>query len=187
MIENSNIIFIGGMHGVGKTTFINEVKAQCPSIVCLSCSTLLNWSDPTYKEVDSIDANQQVLLVNLPHFIEDDKSYLLDGHFCLLTAQGRVERVPIEVFQAIRPRMIVVLEANPELISQRLQTRDNKAYSIPMLGAFQQEEVRYARKVARTLHVPFLVCADENRCEVITEVLKLLRGRSMMRRKYSIK
>ena len=187
MSENRNSIFIGGIHGVGKTTFINEVKAQYPSIVCLSCSTLLNWSNPAHKEVDNVDANQQELLVNLPHFIEDDKSYLLDGHFCLLTAQGRVERVPIEVFQAIRPRMIVVLEANLELISQRLQTRDNKAYAIPILDAFQQEEVRYAREVAQTLCVPFLVCADENRCEVMSEVLKLLRSRSMLRRKYSIK
>ena len=187
MIQNRHILFIGGVHGVGKTTFINEVKKQCPSVVGLSCSTILSWSNPAHKEVDNVDANQNKLLANLSHFIEDGKPYLLDGHFCLMTAQGHVERVPITVFQTIQPRMIVVLKANPEVISQRLQTRDNKAYSIPMLGAFQQEEVRYARKVARTLHVPFLVCADENRCEVITEVMKLLRGRSMMRRKCSIK
>ena len=174
MVQNRNILFIGGVHGVGKTTFINEVKKQCPSVVGLSCSTILSWSNPAHKEVDNVDANQNKLLANLPHFIEDGKPYLLDGHFCLMTAQGHVERVPITVFQTIQPRMIVVLKANPEVISQRLQTRDNKAYSIPMLDAFQQEEVRYAREVARTLGIPFLLCDDGNRLEVISDVLEIL-------------
>lgn len=174
MRKSSDIIFIGGIHGVGKTTFVNQIKAQRPSIVGLSCSTILSWRNPAHKEVDDVDANQNKLLANLPHFIVNGNTYLLDGHFCLMTAQGNVARVPMEVFQTIHPKMIVVLEANSEIISQRLQVRDSKPYPIPMLDAFQQEEVSYAREVAHTLGIPFLLCNDENRDEVIDGILSVL-------------
>lgn len=108
MSKSNKIIFIGGVHGVGKSTFVNSVKAKCPSVEGISCSTIMKWKNPAHKKVENVEENQNKLLTNLPYFIDLDKNYLLDGHFCLLTEKNTIERVPIEVFENINPDMIIL-------------------------------------------------------------------------------
>ena len=83
MTKTKKIIFICVVYGVGKSTFVNSVKRRCPFVEGLSCSTILNWKNPALKEVENVEDNQNKLIENLPYFIDLDKSYLLDGHFCL--------------------------------------------------------------------------------------------------------
>lgn len=67
MTKKKKIIFIGGVYGVGKSTFVNSVKKKCPFVEGLSCSTILNWKNPAFKEVESVEDNQNKLLENLGH------------------------------------------------------------------------------------------------------------------------
>lgn len=166
MSKSKKIIFIGGVHGVGKSTFVDAVKVKCPFVVGLSCSTILKWENPVHKAVENVEENQNKLLSNLPYFIDMDKNYLLDGHFCLLTEQNTIERVPMEVFEAINPDMIVLLEECPAVICQRLYKRDAIQYSEDLIKAFLHEERTYATEVADTLGIHFKCCnsATMNSC-----------------------
>ena len=67
-----NIVFVGGIHGVGKSHFADRIKTQVPIIELLSCSNVLHWVDPTQKEVEDVSANQDRLIVNLRKIVDVD-------------------------------------------------------------------------------------------------------------------
>ncbi len=174
MSKSKKIIFVGGIHGVGKGTFIEAVTARCQSVEGLSCSTILKWENPTHKVVENVEENQNKLLANIPYFIDMDKEYLLDGHFCLLTENGDIERVPMDVFETINPDMILLIEENPTIICQRLLQRDSVLYSIELIKAFLQEERTYAKEVAETLGIPIKVCNPEKWDTYIDDIVDYL-------------
>ena len=171
MHKTGKIIFVGGVHGVGKSTFASMIKSKYSQIESLSCSDIIKWENPTHKKVQNVGKTQNTLLRNLPYFIDQDKNYILDGHFCLLTEHGDIERVPIEVFETMSPSMIVVLKEEPNVICQRLIQRDSHNYSLELITEFQEKEIRYAKEVADTLGVPLEECDSTNRDNVIFSVL----------------
>lgn len=170
MFKNGKNIFVGGVHGVGKSTFSVVVKQKCRSIECLSCSKIIKWENPSHKEVENVEKTQDALLANLPYFIDQDKNYLLDGHFCLLTEQGTIERVPMEVFEVTSPSLIIVMKEEPAIICQRLNKRDSPNYPIELVTNFQKEELKSAAEVADTLGVPLEICNRENSEDIIEYV-----------------
>lgn len=170
MFKNGKIIFDGGVHGVGKSTFSAVVKQKCRSIECLSCSKIIKWENPSHKEVENVEETQDALLANLPYFIDQDKNYLLDGHFCLLTEQGTIERVPIEVFEVMSPSLIIVLKEEPAIICQRLNKRDSHNYPIELVTNFQEEELKYAAEVADTLGISLEICDSEKQNAIVQSV-----------------
>lgn len=171
MHKTGKIIFVGGVHGVGKSTFASMIKSKNSQIDSLSCSDIIKWENSAHKEVENVGETQNKLLRNLPYFIDQDKNYILDGHFCLLTEHGGIERVPIEVFETMSPSMIVVLKEEPNVICQRLNQRDSHNYSLELITEFQEKEIIYAKEVADTLGVPLEECNSTNRKNVILSVL----------------
>lgn len=176
MSKSNKIIFIGGVHGVGKSTFVNSVKAKCPSVEGISCSTIMKWKNPAHKKVENVEENQNKLLTNLPYFIDLDKNYLLDGHFCLLTEKNTIERVPIEVFENINPDMIILLEECPTVICQRLSDRDTIQYSEDLIKNFLLEEKMYANEVADNLGIPLKCSNSETRNICIDELIQYIKS-----------
>ena len=170
MFKNGKIIFVGGVHGVGKSTFSAVVKQKCRAIECLSSSKIIKWENPSHKEVENVEETQDPLLANLPYFIDQDKNYLLDGHFCLLTEQGTIERVPIEVFEVMSPSLIIVLKEEPAIICQRLNKRDSHNYPIELVTNFQEEELKYAAEVADTLGISLEICDSEKQNAIVQSV-----------------
>lgn len=148
-----NIIFLGGVHAVGKTTFSNIVKQDNPIIRTESCSNILKWKDPKEKEVEDIPANQNRLANNLRHMIDVDVPYLLDGHFCLLNKDREIERVALETFEAINPVFIILLTERVDILEIRLQKRDGKKYDRKKLELMVEEERKWAEEVAAKLSV----------------------------------
>lgn len=148
-----NIVFIGGIHGVGKSFFAENVKKYIPAIESLSCSSVLNWVDPTQKEVENVYVNQDRLIQNLRKIIDVDKPYLLDGHFCLKNKEGEIENIPLETFKAINPEFIILLEEDIEVICKRLSARDGKFYDSEFLARMASFEYNWATEVARELGV----------------------------------
>lgn len=154
----NNIIFLAGVHGVGKSTMFASALKNLP-VELLSSSELLKWTEISSvenKKVADISATQNRLIEGLRNAIDYDKRYVLDGHFCLLNGAGVVERIPFETFRAINPAGIVVLTDNPGQIVRRLKNRDKALYSSAMISSFQTEEVAYAKEVSDVLSVPLL-------------------------------
>ena len=155
-----NIIFLGGIHGVGKGTLCSKIKDQ-HDIEHLTASELLKWTevneDPKNKMVTDIQNMQDRLIHGLKLRVEEGRKYLLDGHFCLFDSQGSVNRVPFSTFSGINPIFISVLVTDPEIIVQRLTARDGKPYELKVIQQMQQEEVTYGKWVADQLCTPFLL------------------------------
>ncbi|MED4885055.1 MULTISPECIES: ATP-binding protein [Bacillus] len=153
------IIFVGGIHGVGKSYFCNQLK-QKYSIQHFSCSSLISEfkkSQFKKKEVKDVQTNQSILINALSSITFNDNPFLLDGHFCLLTPEQEVTQIPLNTFLAISPQTIIVLKDDPEKIYSRLIQRDRVKYDILLLQKMQNIELNYSKFVSQKLSVPYFV------------------------------
>ena len=154
----NNIIFIGGIHGVGKGTICKEL-CQSFKFVHLSASKVLKWediSDKRNKKVKNLNTTQDRLIYGLSRIIEPDKKYLLDGHFCLLNSQGKPEKIPENTFKKIKPSAIIIITCDVQTILSRLENRDKMRYSFEILEEMQNLEIEFAQEVSLKLNIPFL-------------------------------
>ncbi len=153
------IIFIGGIHGVGKTTLCNSLCSQF-NIEHRSASKLIakiNENNLTSnKLVRNIQENQDALIVSINKYLETGKNYIIDGHFCLLNANGRIEQIPISTYKSMYLVGIIVLFDDPLNIFKRLGDRDKLLYDINLLSRFQDEETNYAKYISEYLKIPYL-------------------------------
>ena len=142
-----NIIFIGGIHGVGKGTICKKIASRT-DLIHITASEILKWNDislSSNKFVNNIISTQERLINGLKNLIEKDKEYLLDGHFCLLNSNGIPSRINEDTFDQINPKAIAIVIDSVEKIAKRLETRDGKIYDIEVLYEFQQMEIEYAK------------------------------------------
>lgn len=89
------IIFLGGIHGVGKGTLYNQLKLKY-DIPHFSASKLLKWTEislPDNKKVVDFDLTQERLLRGIGDNILHDRLTILDGHFSLLNNKGIPEPI----------------------------------------------------------------------------------------------
>lgn len=149
-----NLIFIGGIHGVGKGTLCKNV-ASVLNMVHLTASEVLKWSDfsedPANKRVKDIYSTQDHLIQNLNRIVQPNQTYLLDGHFCLQNDEGIIEKIPDNIFIGINPIKIILVTENPEEIGRRLFQRDEKEYDIQLLKQMQEIEREHALHVSQLL------------------------------------
>lgn len=155
---SANIVFIGGVHGVGKSTLIQTAISRS-DITVMTASEIIKWneiSSAQNKKVNDIDDTQNKLIEGLRNKVDYSHNYILDGHFCLLDKDGEVQKVPFETFRAINPIGIVILLESSTKIVQRLNKRDGQSYSVELIHRFQEQESEYAKEVASILSIPFL-------------------------------
>jgi len=156
------MIFISGVHGVGKSYFCDKVKAEL-GIDTRSASKLIaerkNADFSSDKLIPDIDDNQPYLLAAVQELNTSGTQYLLDGHLCLLNANGVVTRIPPETFKALQPEAIVLLTEKPEVIAERRKQRDSIDHDVDDIRRFQDEETSYAKEIAGVLGVPIKISA----------------------------
>ncbi|WP_303316980.1 ATP-binding protein [Flavivirga abyssicola] len=156
MKNRSGIIFVGGIHGVGKSTVCKKIGNGL-NIEYLSASEILKWeeinSDSKDKRVEDVDEMQDRLIMGLENIISKDKTYLLDGHFCLLNSENEAINVPLGTFKQICPlSLVLILDEIPE-IKRRLEIRDKKSYQYAVLKNLQDRELSYAKHLSKVLGV----------------------------------
>ena len=157
----SHILFFGGIHGVGKSTFCDKLhKDLC--IDTVSASYLIKSEKELIeqenydKKVQDISNNQSLLLKALKKkSLSGD--FILDGHFCLLNANGNIERIPLDTFKQINPRVLFLLEAEPEDVVKNLERRDGKKYDIELIKEMLKEERSYAEHISNTINKPLSI------------------------------
>ncbi|GED17196.1 ATP-binding protein [Aneurinibacillus migulanus] len=154
------IIFVGGIHGVGKTSFCNELSSS-HNLLHYSASKLIAQEKKEQfsknKYIDNIDKNQDLLIEAINNYTPDNKWFLLDGHFCLLNKEGIITKVPEETFHIMRPQGIIVLKDCIENIVLKLRKRDGTDYDINLLQSFQKAELDYSRLISHELNIPLLI------------------------------
>lgn len=145
------MIFISGVHGVGKTYFCDMVR-EVLGINAYPASRLIAGKKKagfdSSKLVSDIDKNQQYLLVAVDELRQKEGNFILDGHFCLLDTSGIVTRISVDTFTSLKPEAIILLTEKPEVISRRRKERDGIDVTPESINAFQTEEQKYAEEVA---------------------------------------
>lgn len=168
------VVFVGGVHGVGKTTIC---KAICEGLKLeyLSASDLIKWSemndDPYNKFVKDISDMQRRLVSALDNNVTAGKHYLLDGHFCLFNFEGTVTKVPMQTFELIKPSLLCVISGDASEIKEALQSRGSNDYKLKLINEMQSSEISYATETSSHLHVP-LVQGSRTRIDKLIADLK---------------
>ena len=159
------MIFVSGVHGVGKTYFCNKAKDML-GIITFSASNLISEQKRVAFSKDKlildIEDNQKYLMAAIQAIRNSHSRYLLDGHLCLLDGEGMVTRVPVETFDELQPRAIIVLTEEPSIILERRKRRDGINANSEAIGSFQREEMSYAKELAERLGIPLKISQGAN-------------------------
>jgi adenylate kinase len=161
---NKNIIFMGGIHGVGKGTICKEISLNT-GLIHLTASQILKWeeiSEEGNKLVEDITSTQDRLIKGLKNLIKNNEKYILDGHFCLLNSDGIPSRIDEGTFDQINVKIIAIVIDDVVKIAKRLEARDGKIYDIKVVNELQQMEIEYAKYLSNKYSVPYIEIKDGN-------------------------
>lgn len=156
------IVFVAGVHGVGKTTACVHV-ANSLGLAHYSASEIIKSEKASAiamgsKAVADIDGNQLLLIQGVQKLCElHDEPIILDGHFSLLKVDGGIETVSIDVFRALLLKGIVVYQDEPKLISDRLKDRDKTVSDPFVVDQRQRVELQHGNFVATDLNIPIQI------------------------------
>lgn len=169
------MIFVSGIHGVGKTYFCNIIKEKL-GIRNYSASQLIverRKRDFTAdKCVSDIDDNQLLLLDAINELRQSGDEFILDGHFCLLNKDGVITRIPMETYTMLKPDIMILLLENPKVIAERRFQRDGIRQEEGTIIDFQEAEKVYAAEIAEQLKIPLVVSRGASDLERILEIIK---------------
>ncbi len=169
-INEFKIIFVGGIHGVGKSQFSNRAS-QIFRIPHLSASELITKQRKSpaaiNKRVEDVGDNQDALITAIEsHSIKDTK-FILDGHFCVFDSADIVQTIPIRIFQKLSPAAVIVLLDEVGRIQERLRLRDNGDFQSELLTKLQKTEREHAEFVCGNLKIPiFLALPSEHEAAI---------------------
>jgi len=168
-----NIAFIGGIHGVGKSTICRQICDDV-KLEYLSASELIKWKgineDIRNKKVINIPATQDRLIIGLTNSIQKNKYYILDGHYCLLNKRNGIENIPLDTFKLINPFSLNIVLGDIIEIRNRLEKRDNRSYDQELLHRMQESELNYARYLSKTLGVTLNIGTQNDFSELLTSL-----------------
>lgn len=163
MLEN--ISFVGGIHGVGKSTICKSICEKF-NINYLSASEVLKWSklntDTKNKKVDDISLTQNLLINGLNEQVIKGEHYILDGHYCLFNKEGNVERIPFDTFKKINPTSLHVITGDINEIKKHLEERDQRPYIYRLLEEMQDAEIEYANEISQKVQRPLIISTSDN-------------------------
>jgi adenylate kinase len=156
-INEFSIVFIGGIHGVGKTIF-SERASQMLKVPHFSASSLITEQRKApaaiNKRVQSVGENQNALITAIEANGIQSKQFLLDGHFCVFDSSDLINKVPLETFRTLAPIAVVVLFDDVNQIQERLEKRDKRKFNFELLNDLQKAELENAEEVCSLLKIP---------------------------------
>lgn len=153
------IIFVAGIHGVGKT-FLGAPVAQQLGIRHATASQLIreerdlqSWGAD--KRVSGLDENQAALVSAIKRLRSGGHKLLLDGHFVLRGTNGEFNEIDTQVFRDLRIGAVLLLEANTDVVMERLRTRGDTSWTSSELQTFAKLEKEHALRVSSALGITF--------------------------------
>lgn len=153
-------VFFAGIYGVGKSTIIEKLSALT-GLPAFSAGDLISARNGekygANKVVRDKSRNQRILVDCVSELLGNNHRIMLAGHFCIVTKEGQIDRLPSFVFDGIELEKIILLEASAETIVSHLSQRDGKSYSVGFIKKMLNEERLAARYTSDQLHIPLAV------------------------------
>lgn len=162
--ERGVSLFVGGVHGVGKTTICKVALAPL-GFDCISASELIRrhvTMHITDKRVRNVSRNQEVLISESNKEKIKTLLYGLDGHYCLLNKRGNVERLPVEVFERLGIDLFVLIDSAVEEVVEHLKARDGATWTRSKASALMRAERTHAKRVAKKLGKSLVIIDARN-------------------------
>lgn len=156
--KKRNIIFIGGIHGVGKGTICKRISNN-KNIAHVSASEVIKWKEINSnndKRVDDFDRTQSMLLKGIERLKQDSSTLILDGHYCLLNSNNEPEKISEKTFEEIAPKVMAIVIEDEEIIYERLKQRDGTKYSLSLLKKMQKMEIDHAKHLSSKYEKPYV-------------------------------
>lgn len=178
-----NLVFIGGVHGVGKSTTCKSICALT-GYEYLSASELIKWSEISTqhnKLVKDINDTQDRLTTALGNHVNASSYYILDGHYCLLNNEGVVTSIPFNTFVKISPIGLGIVVDDIVKIKNRLEERDKRHYDIKTLEKMQKNELDYATFVSTRLQLRLHIISHGELENIIKPLIELRSNESLTR------
>lgn len=154
----SKILFLAGVHGVGKST-LAEFLSNETGMQFYSSSELIRAEKrapvDSGKSVVDPEDNQNYLINAIIKIIANRESLILDGHFTLWGSNS-IFNVPISLFERLPIAGSVVLFEEPEIICSRLRERDSKEWEVSDISHRQEMESVRADFISNNVHFPLL-------------------------------
>jgi adenylate kinase len=167
-----DIIFIAGVHGVGKSYLCSRIE-DALGLPVFSASKIIKETKKTEvdfnKNVIDAEENQNYLITELRNLNPNSKTIILDGHFCLIS-NNRVVSISTQVFEKLPLKAIFVLYDSPEKIYQKLQERDSKPLSIDIISRLQEKEINHAEITAKYIKIFFEKVHSDSMLNVISKI-----------------
>lgn len=182
---NQPIVFVGGVHGVGKTT-ISRLLAERLSASHVTAGRLIREAasgtdrvsiSHGRKAVPNVDGNQALLLRGLASYKAScgPGPIVLDGHFSLLDSSEIPVRIPLPVYDAIAPVAVVLVETEDRVVHARLMSRDGGAPPVAIVAQHAVCERQAAEAVCARLKIPLIsVAGDGSPVEATRAVMSRL-------------
>lgn len=154
-------IFVGGIHGVGKTYLASRLPVGS-GLLHTSASKLIreecalpDWNAD--KRVANADENQVALARAVARHNASGTALLLDGHFVLLNTDGEFVSLGPEVFRTLSLNAVLLIESDPKVIESRVHKRDDVWRDPQWLEAFITKERAQCEFVCRELDLPLRI------------------------------
>jgi adenylate kinase len=150
------MIFLGGVHGVGKTSMCDQISEKF-GLKVISASAIIRAerahpSPDSRTAVSNVGGNQGLLIRGVQRLVMDTPgNYLLDGHFALRTLAGKIEEIDASVFHSMGVNGLVCLVDDPDAIARRLVARDSAYHDVSAIAQLQAAELGSAESASRSL------------------------------------
>lgn len=125
------------------------------------------------KKVEDIPFTQNRLITGLKNTLQEDKNYILDGHYCLLNKDNEVENISLDTFKQINPITLVLILGDVKEIKNRLEKRDNKPYEYGLLEHLQNSELAYSKDLSDVLNVPLFTGKSDDYLSILNSLAKI--------------
>nr|WP_240473361.1 ATP-binding protein [Salsuginibacillus kocurii] len=151
-------MFLGGVHGVGKSTLCNDLTEKLNINHYIASELIKQEKEINYgdsKQVKDPNQNQKILVKKIEQLKSFESLFILDGHFCVLDKNENPLELPIDTYKVLKPKAILVLYDDPEIILSNLVKRDKHKFELSTLQNLQTKELEHALSVSRYLNIPY--------------------------------
>jgi adenylate kinase len=175
------IIFVAGIHGVGKTYLCapaaknNGFRHATASQLILEERKLQSWGED--KRVAGVDENQAALISATNRLRSSGEKLLLDGHFVLRGQTGEFNEIKSTVFRDLQISAVLLLQTNVDVIAGRLRERGDTSWTESELQIFAEREAAHAIRVSAelgisctNLHQPSQQVFEKTICTILASI-----------------